>query len=257
MTDFREVRSAEEAPLAASQIGPRTILKSADYGYDGKGQVRIDTPSEASEAFQKIARPVCVLEKLIAFDCEISVICARTASGQTQCFAPGRNDHVNGILDITTVPAGILPAVEKRATELAIAICDAIKLVGVLAVEMFVVGENILVNELAPRPHNSGHHTFDACVTSQVEQQLRAVCGLPLGDPTLLKPVAMANLLGDLWHDAAPNWSAALRDPRVKLHLYGKQTAKPGRKMGHLTALADTASQARQIVLGARKALLG
>jgi 5-(carboxyamino)imidazole ribonucleotide synthase len=255
VTEFREIRSADESPLAASQIGSRAILKSADYGYDGKGQIRIDDSSIASDAYTKIGRPVCILEKIVPFDCEISVICARTSSGQTQCFAPGRNDHVNGILDVTTVPARVSPKVASDAIELAIAICNALNLVGVLAVEMFVVGEKLLVNELAPRPHNSGHHTFDSCVTSQFEQQLRAVCGLPLGDPALVRPAAMANLLGDLWQGKTPNWTNALRDPRVKLHLYGKQIPKPGRKMGHLTAMADTPDEARQIVLAARAAL--
>ncbi|MBC8105745.1 MAG: 5-(carboxyamino)imidazole ribonucleotide synthase [Anaerolineae bacterium] len=256
VTEFREVRSAEDSPLAASQIGSRSILKSADYGYDGKGQIRIDDPSQAADAFNKIGRPLSILEKVVPFDFEISVICARTSSGQTQCFAPGRNDHVNGVLNVTTAPAQVSPRVERDAVELAIAICSALNLVGVLAVEMFVVGEEILVNELAPRPHNSGHHTFDACVTSQFEQQLRAVCDLPLGDPTLLRPAAMANLLGDLWQDRTPNWPAALRDPRAKLHLYGKQIPKPGRKMGHITAMADSSNEAREIVLAARKALL-
>jgi 5-(carboxyamino)imidazole ribonucleotide synthase len=256
VTEFREVRSARDATRAAQEIGTPSILKSADYGYDGKGQVRLRDPAEAAGAFEKIGRPVCVLEKWVPFDFEMSVICARTGSDQMVTFEPGRNDHVNGILDVTAAPAQIPPKLQRDAIELGQSIAAALQVVGLIAVELFVVaGEMLLVNELAPRPHNSGHFSFDACVTSQFEQQLRAVCGLPLGDPALLSPAAMANLLGDLWKDHEPNWPAALRDPRVKLHLYGKQTPKPGRKMGHLTALAETVEEARQIVLAAREAL--
>jgi 5-(carboxyamino)imidazole ribonucleotide synthase len=154
------------------------------------------------------------------------------------------------------VPADVSARTQQEAIELATSITDALKVVGLLAVEMFVVGEKVVVNELAPRPHNSGHFSFDACVTSQFEQQLRAVCALPLGDPSLLKPVAMANLLGDLWEDGEPNWANALKDSAVKLHLYGKAKPMRGRKMGHLTAMARTALQAREIVVNARNALL-
>src|SRR3954451_9759214 len=255
VTEYREVRSPEEATHAAREIGMPAILKSADYGYDGKGQARLRDVLEAAAAFAKIGRPVCVLEKWVPFDFEMSVICARTAAGESVTFPPGRNDHVNGILDVTTVPALIPAKLERDAVELGGAIARALDVVGVIAIELFVVGEKLIVNELAPRPHNSGHYSFDACVTSQFEQQLRAVCGLPLGDPTLLRPAAMANLLGDLWKDHEPNWPAALADPRVKLHLYGKQVPKPGRKMGHLTALAEQVEEARSLVLQARAAL--
>jgi 5-(carboxyamino)imidazole ribonucleotide synthase len=256
VAEYREVTDAHSAQRAAGELGA-SILKGADYGYDGKGQVRIKSPDEAAAAFAKIGRPVCVLEKLVPFDREISVICARTESGQTVCFEPGANEHVNGILDVTSVPADISQTLRRNAIELATQIAQALKVVGVVAVEMFVVGEKLLVNELAPRPHNSGHWSFDAAVTSQFEQQLRAVCGLPLGDPTQLAPVAMANLLGDLWTNGTPRWDRALADPRVKLHLYGKHTAKPGRKMGHLTAVAASAQEAKQIVIAARNSLIG
>ena len=244
-----------DATRAAQEIGTPAILKSADYGYDGKGQVRLRDAAEAAGAFEKIGRPVCELEKWVPFDFEMSVICARTSSGQMVTFEPGRNEHVNGILDVTTVPVQISPKLVRDAVELGQSIANALDVVGLIAIELFVVGERLLVNELAPRPHNSGHFSFDACVTSQFEQQLRAVCGLPLGDPALLRPAAMANLLGDLWKDHEPKWAAALRDPRVKLHLYGKATPKSGRKMGHLTALAETVEEARRIVLAAREAL--
>jgi 5-(carboxyamino)imidazole ribonucleotide synthase len=257
VAEFREVRSAADAIDATRQIGPRGVLKSADYGYDGKGQARIESADDAAGAFARVARPVCVLEKWVDYDFEMSVICARGADGRSVCFPPGRNDHVNGILDVTTVPLEAPQALQDDAVELAQAICESIGLVGVLAVEMFVTGgaRKLLVNELAPRPHNSGHYSFDACVTSQFEQQLRAVCGLALGGASLLSPAAMANLLGDLWSAGQPDWAAALRDPRIKLHLYGKQSPKPGRKMGHLTALAPSASEARALVLSARAAL--
>ena len=255
VTEFRQVRSSEEATRAAEAIGNASILKSADYGYDGKGQVRLTDASEAAGAFAKIGRPLCVLEKWVPFDLELSVIVARTSDGQMVSFPPGRNDHVNGILDVTVAPAPISPKLARDAIELGLAIAQALQVVGVIAIELFVVKDQLVVNELAPRPHNAGHYSFDACITSQFEQQLRAVCGLPLGDATLLRPAAMANLLGDLWKDRTPNWAAALADPQVKLHLYGKQTPKPGRKMGHLTALADTIEDARRVVLAARQRL--
>src|SRR5205823_6396459 len=214
--------------------------KTADYGYDGKGQVRIDSsgegeppaeparqeprPPKLEEVWSAMGRPVGVLEGFVRFEKEIYVICARTTSGETRCFDVAENHHERHILDVTTVPAVISPKLAREAIELATAITNALKVVGLLAVEMFVVGERVIVNELAPRPHNSGHFSFDACVTSQFEQQLRAVCGLPLGDPMLLRPAAMANLLGDLWQGGDPNWQAALHtDERIKLHLYGKQ----------------------------------
>jgi 5-(carboxyamino)imidazole ribonucleotide synthase len=256
VTKYRAVRNADELGRALAQLAAPAILKSADYGYDGKGQVRIDRAENLDQAWRTMGRPLGVLEAVVPFDREISVICARTQDGKTVCFEPGENVHVRGILDVTTVPASISAKVRDDAIALATAIAEALDVVGLLAVEMFVVGEKILVNELAPRPHNSGHFSFDACVTSQFEQQLRAVCGLPLGDATLLSQVAMANLLGDLWAEGEPDWSRALIvDPRVKLHLYGKQRALPGRKMGHLTAMAPTAAEARQIVLAARNTI--
>ena len=212
--------------------------------------------ADVFDAWRMVARPVCIVEKWQEFDFEMSVIVARTVDGQCRAFRPVRNDHQNRILDVTTAPADISESMRRAAVDLAIAITESLGVVGLLAVEMFVIGEKILVNELAPRPHNSGHFSFDACVTSQFEQQLRAVCGLPLGDVSLLSPVAMANLLGDLWSDGEPDWSKALAtDPRVKLHLYGKQKPLPGRKMGHLTVIASSAPEARRIALAARDAL--
>jgi 5-(carboxyamino)imidazole ribonucleotide synthase len=256
VTGYRAVQSAAEVTQALRDLGLPAVLKTADFGYDGKGQVRLDRPDQAAAAWQGLGRPLGVLEAFVPFVKEISVICARTARGEVLCYPPAENEHRRHILDVTTVPARLQPAVARRAAGLAVAVAEALQVVGVLAVEMFLLdtGE-LLVNELAPRPHNSGHFSVDACVTSQFEQQLRAVCGLPLGDVRLHRPAAMANLLGDLWAGGEPDWEAALAFPEVKLHLYGKREARPGRKMGHLTALADTAQAARELVLAARRAL--
>jgi 5-(carboxyamino)imidazole ribonucleotide synthase len=252
---YRAVDSAAALSAAVAALGTPAILKTADYGYDGKGQVRIDRADEYSTAWSKMGRPLGVLEAFVPFTQEISVIVARSARGEMSCFGPVENVHARHILDVTTAPATVSAGVERDALDLARAIAQTLDVVGLLAVEMFVVGERVLVNELAPRPHNSGHYSIDACVASQFEQQLRAVCGLPLGDVTLLRPAAMANLLGDLWAAGEPNWPAALALPDVKLHLYGKHEPRPGRKMGHLTVLADSPAAARARVLAARTAL--
>ncbi len=252
---YRPVGNPQELTQALAELGAPAILKTADFGYDGKGQTRIDHTDQTASAWAQLGRPLGVLEAFVAFDKEISVIIARDAEGNTQAYGPAENVHVRHILDVTSVPADLPPALEQAALELGRAVAESLKVVGLLAVEMFVVGDRLLVNELAPRPHNSGHYTIDACVTSQFEQQLRAVCGLPLGASRVQQPAAMANLLGDLWVKGEPNWPAALAFPEVKLHLYGKAEPRPGRKMGHLTVLADTAAEARAIVLAAREAL--
>jgi 5-(carboxyamino)imidazole ribonucleotide synthase len=253
---FRPVRDAGELKQALAELKTPAILKTADFGYDGKGQVRIDRAEHLEQAWMQMGRPLGVLEAFVPFTQEVSVICARAADGTIVSFGPVENVHERHILDVTTVPANLSATTARQALELGRAVTEALGVVGLLAVEMFVVGDQLLVNELAPRPHNSGHFSVDACVTSQFEQQLRAVCGLPLGDVTLHRPAAMANLLGDVWAEGEPNWAAALALPDIKLHLYGKRAARPGRKMGHLTALADTAAQARARVLAARAALL-
>jgi len=253
---YRRATSAAEVRAAAMELGTPCVLKTAEFGYDGKGQAKLTEAGQAETAWASLNASVGVVEAWVPFDREASVIVARTLSGQTRCFDVFENLHHNHLLDVTTAGGDALsPALRGRAIELAEAVAGAIGLVGLLCVELFVVGEDVVVNELAPRPHNSGHLTIDACATDQFEQQLRAVCGLPLGDPRLLRPAAMANLLGDLWSAGEPRWVEALSDPRVKLHLYGKRAAKPGRKMGHLTALADTAAEARRVVLEARSRL--
>lgn len=259
---YRAVRNVDQLKQAIQELGTPCVLKTAEFGYDGKGQSKILSIDDAERAWASLNCPLGVLEGFIKFDREISVIVARNILGEVRAFDVFENVHVNHILDTTTVtnqPTPNMPwSLQEQAINLARQIAQKLDLIGLLCVEMFVAGQNVIVNELAPRPHNSGHVTFDACVTSQFEQQLRAVCGLPLGDTTLLKPAAMANLLGDVWMNAGgkPNWMRALNDPTIKLHLYGKTDAKKGRKMGHLTSLAPTCDEALARVLAARSAVL-
>jgi 5-(carboxyamino)imidazole ribonucleotide synthase len=254
---FAAVRSAEELERAVAEIGTPAVLKTAGWGYDGKGQAKIAVPGDAAAAWASLATGEAILEAFVDFEREVSVVGARGLDGAFAHFGVFANDHRNHILDVTVSPAPVPARVEREAVEIARGILDALEVVGVLCVEMFLTRDGrLLVNELAPRPHNSGHLTFDACVTSQFEQQLRAICGLPLGSTELLRPAAMANLLGDLWKDGTPDWAAACRFPEIKLHLYGKAQARPGRKMGHLTALAADAEEARRLVVRAREALV-
>jgi 5-(carboxyamino)imidazole ribonucleotide synthase len=254
---FAAVANAPELDAAIGQIGLPAVLKTAAFGYDGKGQQRIDAASDAGAAWKACGAQPAVLERWLDFDKEISVIIARGLDGATSLFPVCENVHARHILDLTVVPARITRAVAEEARELASRIANELDLVGVLAVEMFLREDgSLMVNELAPRPHNSGHFSFDACVTSQFEQQLRAVCGLPLGSTRLLRPAAMANLLGDLWSLREPDWRAAAAFPFVKLHLYGKADAKPGRKMGHLVGLGEDVEEALAMVRAARSALV-
>ncbi len=252
---FKAVSSAGELAAAVAEIGQPAVLKTASFGYDGKGQRLIRPGDNLQTVWVPFAGQLAVLESSVDFAMELSVIVARGIDGAMQTFPVGRNDHANHILDITVVPFGD-PKIEAAARDLACAVAEKIGLVGLLAVEMFLRHDgSLLINELAPRPHNSGHWTFDACVTSQFEQQLRAVCGLPLGATDILRPAAMANLLGDLWDKGEPNWTAALAMPGVKLHLYGKAGARPGRKMGHLVAFGSDAADAKAKAIEARERL--
>ena len=227
---------------AAAVIHFPAILKSARMGYDGKGQITVAAHDEVAAAWAKLDRQPCVLEQRLNLDGEVSVVLARNADGETVAYPPAHNTHVDGILDCTVVGR---PA--PGAADLAGKVADALHYVGVLAVEMFIVDGELLVNELAPRPHNSGHWTLDAARTSQFEQQVRAVCGVGLGDPSLLAPaVAMVNLLGDLWAGGEPDWGVALADQDASLHLYGKTSPRPGRKMGHITVTAATPEEAER-----------
>ncbi|MEW5976569.1 MAG: 5-(carboxyamino)imidazole ribonucleotide synthase [Acidobacteriota bacterium] len=251
---FRRVTNAEELRHALSQLGVPAVLKTAGYGYDGKGQVKITSlnPNLPPSTFES----ELVLETFVDFDSELSVIGARGLDGTFAHWGPIRNTHTHHILDISSTPAELPETTVREAIEITRCVLEQLDVVGVLCVEFFLAKSGrLLVNELAPRPHNSGHLTFDACLTSQFEQQLRAVCALPLGSTTLLRPAAMANLLGDLWQEGEPNWPAACSWPDVKLHLYGKLVPKSRRKMGHLTAMAESVEDAVAAVRQARNSL--
>jgi len=254
---FREIRSLDDLTKALLEIGPKAILKTAGFGYDGKGQIKIHALSAAEEAWRRMRGQECVLESWIEFEKEVSVVAVRGIDGAFVHYGVVENGHKNHILDLTLAPGRVSPALAAEAIEIARAVLEKLDVAGVLCVEFFVTaGGRLLINELAPRPHNSGHFTVDASVSSQFEQQLRAACGLPLGSVEQLRPAAMANLMGDLWDLGEPNWPAALALPGVKLHLYGKMSARPGRKMGHLTAMAPTVESAAEIVLAARESLV-
>lgn len=254
---FAHASTLDELWTAVSTIGTPAVVKTAAFGYDGKGQHRVATADDVERVWNTIGHQEAVVEKFIDLQNEISVVAARGLDGSLAEYLPFENRHSRHILDVTTAPAAVPAAVAQRALEITRAILEQLQYVGVLCVEFFVTSDNqLLVNELAPRPHNSGHLTFDAAVTSQFEQQVRAICGLPLGSTELLRPSAMANLLGDLWTAGEPNWAAACRFPDVKLHLYGKSAPRPGRKMGHLTAFGTSARDALEKVIAARDSLL-
>ena len=256
VTPYRAVRSLEELQAAIRELGCPAVLKTAGWGYDGKGQSKIQSPDDAASAWEQLETNEAILEGFVNFRLEVSVIGARGMDGSFANFGLLENAHSNHILDVTVAPARVSPRVAEEAEAIARGVLESLDVVGVLCVEMFLTHDDrLLINELAPRPHNSGHLTFDANVTSQFEQQVRAICGLPLGSTELLRPAAMANLLGDIWENGEPNWEAALKMPEVKLHLYGKSSARVGRKMGHLTAMANSADEAEQIVREARRRL--
>jgi 5-(carboxyamino)imidazole ribonucleotide synthase len=259
LAPWAAVRTSADLASALSSVGAPAVLKTAAFGYDGKGQEKISSKDEkeADAAWHRLGRAPCVLESFVEFQREVSVIAARGADGDVAFFPVFENEHSRHILDVARCPASLSTFEENQAREIGRAILDALDYVGVLCIEFFHAKDGrLLVNEIAPRPHNSGHLTIDACVTSQFQQQLRAVCGLPLGSTELLRPAAMANLLGDLWAGGDPRWEAACAIPDVALHLYGKREPRAGRKMGHLTALAHSPEDARRTVLGARAALL-
>jgi 5-(carboxyamino)imidazole ribonucleotide synthase len=252
VTRFEPIVEAGDLCRVMPSFG-RAILKTAGFGYDGKGQYRVSTLEEAEAAWNAMGRQEAVLEAVVDFAAELSVVGVRGADGQCMFYAPSCNHHVAGVLDVSFAPAPFGPDVAKQAIAITRGILEKLDVTGVLCVEFFLTSEDrLLINELAPRPHNSGHLTIDACITSQFEQQLRSVCGLPLGSTDMLRPAAMANLLGDVWANGEPKWEAALAMPEVKLHLYGKSEPRPGRKMGHLTATGSTAPLAEKLVREAR-----
>jgi 5-(carboxyamino)imidazole ribonucleotide synthase len=234
---FVVVQQEADLDAALRQTGTPALLKVARLGYDGKGQARVASLDDARAAFREFGGVACVLESFVRLDREVSVVLTRNDLGETALFPVAENRHANGILDVSLVPARIPAELARDAHSQARAIADALGYIGVMAVEFFVVDGQLRVNEIAPRPHNSGHYTLEACVTDQFEQQVRALAGLPLGDTRLLSPVAMVNLLGERWEHGNPAWGTLLAHPNVKLHLYGKDSARPGRKMGHFNVL--------------------
>lgn len=246
-TWYAVVSNAYELAAAMDELGGEGVLKTADFGYDGKGQVKIDGGEDAGQLWKNFAAPRAVLEAWVPFEKELSVMAARGADGSIVTYDPAENRHRHRILDVSIVPARISPAVALEAAAIARRVLDALGYRGILGVEFFLKSDgSLLVNEIAPRPHNSGHHTLDACATSQFEQQLRAVIGLPLGSPRLLSPVTMLNLLGDFWVDenTPPDWLPLFEDGEASLHLYGKRRALERRKMGHANFLGKTVEEA-------------
>jgi 5-(carboxyamino)imidazole ribonucleotide synthase len=259
---FRIVSSEEELARAVADLGCPCVLKTADFGYDGKGQQKIGYETDLGSTWRNHGAGTGVVEAWVPFAAELSVVVARGVllnedeQNVTQVFPPTVNEHENHILATSVAPAPLADSIVLRAQTIASEIATKLEVVGLLAVEFFLTRRgDLLVNELAPRPHNSGHYSFDACATSQFEQQLRAVCGLPLGDPRLLTPVVMRNLLGDLWGNGEPDWASLLTLPGLRLHLYGKSEARPGRKMGHYCVLNGSLDRAREIDAEAQKIL--
>ncbi len=256
VTPFAPAGDAAELAAAGANVGWPAIAKTRRSGYDGKGQARLDRPEQAAAVWNALGRPL-IVEAAVPLRLEVSVVAARDVQGRIADYGVIENHHVRGILDLSSAPAAVSSQTVQEARAMAAHILEALDLVGVLCAEFFITADDrLLVNEIAPRPHNSGHLTIEAALTGQFEQQLRTVCGLPPGDTTLVRPAAMANLLGDLWSGGQPPlWNRALDDPAVRLHLYGKREARPGRKMGHLTALATTVPEARARVCRARERL--
>lgn len=257
---YADIKSEADLAAADARLLPG-ILKVARFGYDGKGQARVAKREDALTAFRHFRNEACVLEQMLPLDYEISVVLARTAAGQVRCFPSIENSHRHGILDVSIAPARASGCLVGHAEELAEGIATKMDYVGTLAVEFFVVRGDLVINEIAPRPHNSGHYTLDACVSSQFEQQVRALCDLPLGETRTHSAAAMVNLLGELWYRAdphhahEPDWAQLLAVPNLKLHLYGKHHARPGRKMGHFTVIGDNPEAVQKSALAARRAI--
>jgi len=254
---YADIRSEDDVRNANAGLFPG-ILKVARFGYDGKGQARVKDRDEALVAFQHFKGEPCVLEQMLPLDYEVSVVLARDETGKVQCFPTAENSHRHGILDVSIAPARASGCLRGNAEEIAEGIAQKMGYVGTLGVEFFVVHGQLHVNEMAPRPHNSGHYTIDACVTNQFEQQVRALCGLPLGDARAHSAAVMVNLLGDIWyrddahHAREPDWAGLLAVPNLKLHLYGKHHPRPGRKMGHFTVIGSNADEVQKSALAAR-----
>ena len=254
---FQPVRGVGELDAAVRTVGTPSLLKTSRLGYDGKGQATVTTRGDVAAAFERFGGVACVLEERLELEAELSVVLARSTDARVAAFPVAENEHRAGILETTVAPARVPERLAADARAMAVAVAERMGYVGVLGVELFVAnGGRLFVNEIAPRPHNSGHYTMDACTVDQFEQQLRVLCGLPLGEPRLLAPVTMINLLGDLWRGGEPRWAEALRLPGVRLHLYGKAEPRPGRKMGHLNCMAESADRAFALAHRAHDALL-
>ena len=251
---WKLIRSLDDLKAACQTLMP-SVLKTTTGGYDGKGQVLIRSMADVESAWNELNAAEAILEEWLEFDFEFSIIGARSPAGIFAAYSSIRNDHQNQILDVSYSPSGLPDEVETKAKKIVFEIMDRLDAVGVLTVEFFYRNGEVIVNEIAPRPHNSGHLTIDAHLTDQFEQHIRAICSLMLGSTRHLTPAAMANLLGELWNECEPKWHLGMSLPNTKLHLYGKETAKPGRKMGHLTATGDSAEQAQEFVRAARKLL--
>jgi len=249
---FAAIRAEADFAAALAAVRLPGLLKTTRFGYDGKGQATIASAADLERVFAEWRSVPCILEERLALERELSVVLARAEDGETAVFPVAENSHANGILDITIAPARIPDAMTREATQIATRLAVALDYVGVLAVEIFVVGGKLLLNEIAPRPHNSGHYTIDACRTSQFEQQVRVLAGLPLGDPSQHSAAVMVNLLGDIWRGGEPRWEAVLGHPGAHLHLYGKREARPGRKMGHVTVCEATVDAALAVAMKIR-----
>ena len=252
---FALINSEAELEAALAATGTPALLKVSRFGYDGKGQARVTTLGEARAAFREFDAQPCVLEGLVALEREVSVVLARSDDGECALFPVAENRHESGILDVSIAPARVSDRLAQQARDMARDIAGKLGHVGVMAVEFFIADGRLMVNEIAPRPHNSGHYTLDACVTDQFEQQVRVLAGLPLGDTRLLSPAVMINILGDRWHNGGPHWDALLAHPNIKLHLYGKEAARQGRKMGHFNVLDADPAAALQLAEQVRHAL--
>ena len=253
---FFAITSAAELEPACAALSMPALLKTAQLGYDGKGQIGVDNLEQAQMAFADLNQAPCILEECMQLEQELSVVLARSVDGQTAVYPVGENIHVNGILDTTRVPGRIPEDVAGKACDMALQLANAMDYCGVLAIEFFITADGqLLINEMAPRPHNSGHYSIDACLSSQFEQQVRTLCGLPPGSTRLLSPAVMVNVLGKLWNAGTPRWQYLFAEGHTALHLYGKEEARPGRKMGHFTCMAEDSAQAMRIAERVRAAI--
>ena len=256
LAPFKLIDTEADLAAAVEEIGTPAILKTAGFGYDGKGQHRVSSLAEAEAAFAELEQQPCVLEAFVDFEREVSVVAARSEAGELIAYAPIENDHENHILSLSGIPAELSDALAKRAVQVTKDVLNALNLVGVMCAEFFVTSAGeLILNELAPRPHNSGHLTIEACAVSQFEQQLRAVCALPLGSTDYLHAAAMVNLLGDVWADGEPDWTRVLEQDNFALHLYGKAEARLGRKMGHLTLIGEDGARVKEKALHVKELL--